>query len=167
MRHAVPKSTETRVYKRAWRVFIELAGLFHVESPAGTRFAKLCVDDFLRYKIVAFMDKMRDATAVLRAIISRYVAPARQNISVIRDYNGREFEWAFQSRLAELGIRHEPTPPYTPQHNGKAERTLGLLRDKTAVLLGGVTEIASERLRAQAMAYAYDSLDHGKTLYEM
>ena len=71
MRHAVPKSTETRADKRAGRVFIDLAGPFHVESLAGSRFAMSCVDDFSRYKIVAFTAKKREATAALRAIIAR------------------------------------------------------------------------------------------------
>ena len=175
LRHAVPKSTETRADKRAGRVFIDLAGPFHVESLAGSRFAMLCVDDFSRYKIVAFMAKKSDATAVLRAIIAKYFAPAGLNIGVIRTDNGGEFQGAFQSLLAELGIKHERTPPYTPQYNGVAERTLGLLRDKTVALLRGVTEGASERLWAEAMAYACDmsnkcvtdSLDHDKTPYEM
>ena len=175
MRHAVPKSTETRAEKRAGRVFIDLAGPFHVESLAGSRFAMLCVDDFSRYKIVAFMAKTSDATVVLRAIIARYFEPAGLNIGVIRTDNGGEFQGAFPSLLAELSIKHERTPPYTPQHNGVAERTLGLLRDKTVVLLHGVTEGASERLWSEAMAYALDmsnkcvtdSLDHDKTPYEM
>ena len=175
MRHAVPKSTETRADKRAGRVFIDLVVPLHVESLAESRFAMLCVDDFSRYKIVAFMAKKSDATAVLRAIIARYFAPAGLNISVIRTDNGGKFQGAFQSLLAELGIKHDRTPPYTPQYNGVAERTLGLLRDKTVALLRGVAEGASERLWAEAMAYACDmsnksvtgSLDHDKTLYEM
>ena len=175
MRHAVSKSPETRADKRAGRVFIDLAGPFHVESLAGSRFAMLCVEDFSRYKIVAFMAKTSDATAVLRAVIARYFAPAGLNIGVIRTDNGGEFQGAFYSFLAELGIKHERTPPYTPQYNGVAERTLGLLRDKTVALLRRVTEGASERLWAEAMAYACDmsnkcvtdSLDLDKTPYEM
>ena len=175
MRHAVPKSTETRADKRTGRVFIDLTGPFHAESLAGSRFAMLCVDDFSRYKIVAFMAKTSDATAVLRAIIARYFTPAELNIGVIRTDNGGEFQGAFQSLLAELDIKRERTPPCTPQYNGEAERTLGLLRDKTVALLRGVTEGASERLWAEAMAYACDmsnkcvtySLDHDKTPYEM
>ena len=175
MRHAVPKSTETRADKRAERVYIDLAGPFHVESLAGIRYAMLCVDGFSRYKLVAFMVKTSDTTAVLSAIIARYFAPAGLNIGVIRTDNGGEFEGAFQSLLAELGIRHERTPPYKPQYNEVAERTLGLLRGKAAVLLRGVAEGASERLWAEAMAYACgtlnkcvtDSLDLDKTPYEM
>ena len=175
MRHAVHKSTEIRAAKRAGRVFIDLAGPFHVESFAGSRCAMLCVDDFSRYKIVAFMAKKSDATAVLRAILARYFAPAGLNIGVIRTDKGREFQGAFQSLLVELSIKHERTPPYTPQYNGVAEQTLGLLRDKSVALLRGGTEGASERLLAEAMAYACDMsnkcvtdlLDHNKTPYEM
>ena len=146
MRHAVPNPTETRADKRARRVFIDLAGPFHVESLAESRFAMLCVDVFSRYKFVVFMVKKSDATAVLRAITNRYFAPAGLNIGVIRTDNGGEFQGAFQSLLAELGIKHERTPLYTPQYNRVAERTLGLLRDKTVALLRGVTEGANERL---------------------
>ena len=175
MRYAVLTSTETRADKRAGGVFIDLAGPFHVESLAGSRFAMLCVDDFSRYKIVALMAKNSDAAAVLRAIIARYFAPAGLNIGVIRTDNGGEFQGAFQSLVVELGIKHERTPPYTPQYNGVAERTLGLPSDKTVALLRGVTEGANERLWAEAMAYACDmsnkcvtdSLDHNKTPYEM
>ena len=175
MRHAAPKSTEARADKRARRVFIDLAGPFHVESLAGSRFTMLCVDDFSRYKIVAFMAKKSDVTAVLRVIIARYFAPAGLNIGFIRTDNGGEFQGAFQSLFAELGIKHEHTPPYTPQYNGVAERTLALLRDKTIALLRGVTEGASERLWAKAMIYTCDmsknfvtdSLDHDKTSCKM
>ena len=38
MKHAVPKSTEIRAYKRAGRVFIDLAEPFHLESLVGNRF---------------------------------------------------------------------------------------------------------------------------------
>ena len=111
MRHAVPKSTETRADKRAGRVFIDLARPFHVESLAGSRFAMLGVDDFARYKIVALMAKTSDTTGVLKTIIAGYFAPAGLNIGVIRTDNGGEFKGAFQSLLAELGIKHERTPP--------------------------------------------------------
>ena len=93
----------------------------------------------------------------------------------IRIDNGGEFQGACQSLLAELGIRHERIPPYTPHNIGVAEQTLGLLRDKTVALLRGVTEGTSKRLWVEAMAYAgdmsnkcvTDSLDHDNKPYEM
>ena len=80
----------------------------------------LCVNDFSRYKIVMLMAKKSDATAVLRAIIARYFAPAGLSIGVIRTDNGGKFQGAFQSLIVELGIKHERSPPYTPQYNGVA-----------------------------------------------
>ena len=118
MRNAVPKSTDTRADKRAGRVFIDLAGPFHVESLAGSRFAMLCVDDLSRYKIVAFMAKTSDATAVLRAIIARYFTPAGLNIGVIRTDNGGEFQGAFESLLAELGNNASAPRPIRPSTTG-------------------------------------------------
>ena len=51
----------------------------------------LSMYDFSRYKIVAFTAKSRDATAVLRATITKYYAPtARLDIGVIRTDNGGE-----------------------------------------------------------------------------
>ena len=66
----------------------------------------------------AFMVKKSDATAVLRAIIARYFTPAGLNIGVIWTHNGGEFQRSFQLLLAELGIKHERTPPYTPVQRG-------------------------------------------------
>ena len=104
------------------------------------------MDDLSRYKIVAFMAKTSDATAVLKAILARHFASVGLNIGVIWTDNGGEFLGAFQSPLAELDIKHERASPYTPQYKGVAERTLGLLRDKSVALLRRVTEGASERL---------------------
>ena len=47
---------------------------------------------FTTLKIVAFMAKKNDATAVLRAIIAWYFAPAGLTIGVIRTDNGGEFQ---------------------------------------------------------------------------
>ena len=66
MRNVVPESTEIRADKRAGRVSIDLTGPLHVESLAGSRFAMLCVDDFSRYKIVAFMAKRAMSRRYLR-----------------------------------------------------------------------------------------------------
>ena len=95
MRYAIPKSTEARADKRAGRVFIDLAGPFHVESLARSRFAILSVDDFSRYKIAVLMAKTGDATVVLGPILARHFAPAGLNIGVIRTDNGVEFQGVF------------------------------------------------------------------------
>ena len=78
-------------------------------------YAMICVDEFSRYKIVAFMARKSDATVMLRAIIAKYFVPTRLKIGVIRtDNGGGEFEETFQSLLAEYSIKHERTPAAHP-----------------------------------------------------
>ena len=50
---------------------------------------------FTTFKVVAFMAEKSDATAVLRAIIAWYYAPAGLTIGVIRTDNGGEFQGGF------------------------------------------------------------------------
>ena len=43
-------------------------------------------------------------------------------IKMIRSDRGGEYEFPFQEICLENGIIHQMTAPYTPQHNGIAER---------------------------------------------
>ena len=54
------------------------------------------------------------------------------------------------------GITHELTPPDTPQYKMVAERALGLLREKSIAMLQ-MTVATSDRLRDEALNYAYDT----------
>ena len=174
-RYAVPKSTENRADRRAGRLFIDLSGPFHETSLGGNRFVLLCVDDYTRFKIICFLKRKSEAANAFRDIIHDYFVPEGLKIGVVRTDGGGEWHGQFLSVLSELGIKRESTPPYTPQYNGVVERALGLLRDKTVALLRGVIEGKSDRLWAEAMAYACDmwnrcttsSLDSGTSPYEL
>ena len=152
-RYAVPKSTEGRTNEHAERFFIDITGPFHVTSLGGNRYAMLCVDDFTHFKFIRFFKHKSDAAKELRELVAERIAPAGIKIGTIHTDGGGEFEGEFQSLLKELGIKRETTPPHTPQYNGVVERALGLLRDKTMVLLRGMTAGKSDRLWAEAMNY--------------
>lgn len=117
MRYAVPNFTETQADRRAGRVFIDLAGIFHEENLVRSRFAMLCLDDSLLYKIAPFLAKKSDATVVLRVIIASYFAPAGLKIPAIRTDNGGEFHEALQpllaSRAPDTSIRRRIRPSST------------------------------------------------------
>ena len=114
IRQTVPKATGTRADRRAGRIFVDLAGLFSEDTLAGNMYAMICVNDFSRCKIVAFVARKGDATAMLRAIIAKYFTPTSLKIGVTRIGNGGEFEGKFQSLFAEYSIKQERTPPHTP-----------------------------------------------------
>lgn len=69
-----------------------------------------------------------------------------------------EAEGEFQDLLNKLGIKRKRTRSHTPQHNGVAERSLGLQRDKTVALLSSLKEGKSDRLWAEATQYAFNMI---------
>ena len=91
----------------------------------------LCVDDYSRFKIVRFLKHKNQVAGALEDIIASHISPTGLKIGIIRTDGGGEFAGEFQDLLNRLGIKHEKTPPHTPQYNGVAERALGILRDKT------------------------------------
>ena len=106
------------------------------------------------FKFIRFLKYKSDAAKELRELVTEHIAPAGIKIGTVRTDGGGEFEGELQSLLKELDIKRETTPPHTPQYNGVVERALGLLRDKTAALLRGMTAGKSDRLWAEAMNYA-------------
>ena len=129
-----------------------------------------------RLKVVKFVEKKCNTTAALLSLIADYTTPQKLSIKCVRMDNGGEFEGEFQRELDRRSITHEHTPPDTPQYNGVAERTLGLLREKAITLmeeLDGVINVPREKLWAQAMLFACDvtiksvatSMDAGKSPY--
>ena len=72
----------------------------------GSKYVMICVDDFLRFKIVRFLKKI-DAAAALRNIIAEYITPPGLKIDSIRTDEGGEFEGEFQQVVDSHGITHE------------------------------------------------------------
>ena len=150
-RYSVPKTTETRAKSRAGRFYVDLAGPFPEPSLSGNRYTMLCVDAYSRFKIVRFLKHKNQVAGALEDIIASHISPAGLKIGIIRTDGGGEFAGEFQDLLNRLGIKHEKTPPHTPQYNGVTERALGILRDKTVALLRDLKEEKNKRLWAGAM----------------
>lgn len=161
--HAVPMTTDNRATERSERIFVDLGGAMHAPSLGGSNYVMIIVDDHTRLKVVKFLKKESDATSALRSFIADYITPEKLTIRAIRTDNGGEFEGDIDQVLDELGITHKHTPPDRPQYNGVAERALGLLREKTIVLMQDLKEGATDRLWAEAMNFACDMSDMSRT----
>ncbi|CAM9841451.1 unnamed protein product, partial [Sphacelaria rigidula] len=155
-RFAVPTIRDTCADTRAGRFVIDLAEPFADTSFCGSRYAMLCVDDYNRLKIIRFLKKQDGTIAALEDILATHITLAGIKVGIIRTDGGGDLKGKFQDLLNKLGIMCVGTPPHTPQHNGAAERALGLLRNKTAALLCSLKEGKSDRLWAGAMQYTCD-----------
>ena len=147
-------------------------------SLGENSYVVIFVDDCTRFKVVKFVKKKSDTAAALLSLITDYITPQKLSIKCVRTDNGGEFERELQRELDPRSITYEHTPPDTPQYNGVAERALGLLREKTIILmeeLDDVINVPREKLWARAMLFAYDvtnklvttSTDGGKSPYEL
>ncbi|CAM9329135.1 unnamed protein product, partial [Sphacelaria rigidula] len=173
-RFAVPNITDTRADTRAGRFFIEIAGPFADTSPFGSHYVMLFVDDYSCFKIIRFLKKKDNTTAVLEDIVATHMAPAGVKIGIIRTDDGGEHHESFKTSTTSWAPSVR-TPSHIPQYNRVAERALGLLRDKTVALLCSLKERKSDRLWVDVMQYACGMtnknvtslLGRGLTAYEL
>ena len=88
------------------------------------------IDECTRWRYIAAFDEISTYSSVqfLYQLLERFPF----EIACIQTDNGSEFTSryqgsghpsAFESELAQLGIRHKPIAPATPRHNGKVERS--------------------------------------------
>lgn len=113
-------------------------------------------------KIVKFLKKS-DATSALRRFLADFIVPEKIMIGALRTDNGAEFEGNLQRLLDKLRITHEHTPSDMPQYNKVAERALRLPREKTIALIQDLKEGDKNWLWAEAMNYACDLSNMGRT----
>jgi transposase InsO family protein len=93
---------------------------------------------FLRYKSEVF-DKFKDFKALVEN-------QTKKKIKVFRIDNGGEFcRSEFEELCKKCGIARQKTTPYTPQHNGVAERMNRTFMEKSGSMLSGA-ELGQEFL---------------------
>ena len=106
---------------------------------SGKRYVSLLVDEYTRKRFIRFLNSKAEAGDSIKRMVREMIYDYPNNrIKVIRTDGGKEY---FGSHVKEycgrMLIRHEVTPPYTPEHNGVAERHNGLIVDKARSLLKG------------------------------
>ena len=96
------------------------------DRVAGTGWEHLhvAVDDASRlaYTEVLPSERKEDAVAFLSRALAFFAAHSVRVERVMTDNGSAYKSFAFRNRLAEAGLRHIRTKPYTPRTNGKAER---------------------------------------------
>ena len=180
-RHVVPRTTDHRALERMPLLYVDLAGPVESENTDESRYVMMIADDFSSFKVSKFLktkSSVKTAT-VLARYVAIYITLEQVSIRAVYTNYGGEFEWEFQQKLYQLGIRHQHTPPDMPKCNGVAKQWIGLLRQKTVALLGDLENLAAglrnERYCAEAWNYSTDvtnmcattSIANGIALYQM
>jgi len=82
------------------------------------------LDEYTRWCWIATIDDRSSATVnrEFRKLIKQIKTETELKIKYLRTDGGGEYERDLKPILTDLGIQHEPTVPYSPQSNGKAER---------------------------------------------
>lgn len=104
-------------------VYADVCRPFDVPLLGGNKYFLLFVDQLSRKLWVYLLGEKREAYTYFVKFCSMAERQSSQQIRVLRTDSGGEFNSGEMSKFcANKGILHEITAPYTPQHNGLAER---------------------------------------------
>jgi len=104
-------------------VYSDIGGPIQVETYGGNRYIITFIDDLSRKMWVYLLKRKNEALLVFKTFKNLVERQSGRALKVLRTYGGGEYTSKdFQDFCDEAGIEHEITPPYTPQHNGVAER---------------------------------------------
>jgi Integrase core domain len=83
----------------------------------------LFIDDFSRYTSVYLLRSKTDATSAFYHFEKKLTNMTGKHITILRsDGGGEYFSSAVKDYCNEFGISQQSSTPFTPQHNGRAER---------------------------------------------
>ena len=96
------------------------------------------IDDFSRKTWIYFLRKKSEVFDRFKEFKALVKNQTEKIIKVLRIDNGGEFcENEFEEFYKKCGIERQKTTPYTPQHNGVAERMNRTSMEKTRCMLSG------------------------------
>ncbi|GAU42845.1 hypothetical protein TSUD_387380 [Trifolium subterraneum] len=104
-------------------VHSDVCGPFEVATLAGNRYFISFVDEFSRMMWIYLIKAKSESFDVFKKFKKKVEKESEKSIKIFRTDGGGEFTSnEFKQFLVDQGIEHEVTAPYTPQHNGLAER---------------------------------------------
>jgi len=118
------------------RIHSDLCGPW-ISSKGKSRYNLIFLDDYSHYVFIFTIPNKSSAT--LRINFAKFIKlvenQTNKRMKKPRTDNGGEYEGELTPFLESLGIKHEPTAPYTPQSNRKAERMNRTLNESVRAML--------------------------------
>jgi len=105
-------------------VYSDLCGPMEVPSIAGARYFITFTDGYSNFRIVKFLKNKSDALNAFKDYVNMLEKQFNIKVKKLHTDNGLEYcNESFQNYAASQGIQLETTAPYTPQQNGRSERS--------------------------------------------
>ena len=129
-------ASEHRASQPLELVHMDVCGPMPVRSLGGKLYFATFLDDYSRVSVVVPVIRKADVAATVRQVVQLLETQSGQKLKAVRTDNGGEYlSSALQTYLAEKGVEHQLTVPYTPQQNGAAERLNRVLLDRVRAML--------------------------------
>ena len=111
-------------------------GVTPIISHAQYKYFMTFIDDYSHFTWIYFLHTKAEVLTVFRSFVAYIETQFSTTIKVLRSDNGGEYmSHDFQAFLQQKGIISQRSCPYTPQHNGMAERKNRHLLDMVRTLL--------------------------------
>jgi transposase InsO family protein len=115
---------------------MDLFGPVAYLTIGGSKYGLVIVDDFSRFTWVFFLQDKLETQSTLKCFLRRAQNEFEIKVKKIRSDNRSEFKnLQVEEYLEEEGIKHEFSPPYTPQQNGVERKNMTLI-DMARTMLG-------------------------------
>lgn len=117
------KHVPTKANDKLEVVYSDVCGEIQYESLGGNKYFFFFIDELTRKIWIYLIKRKIDVTKVFKKFQCLVGKQNGKQIKILRTNGGVEYVCDDQQSLCEEeGIIHEITPPYTPQHNGTAEK---------------------------------------------
>jgi len=131
-RNASSSSTASRSKELLNVVYSDVCGPLEVPSLGGNKYFINFIDEFSRKLWLYLITAKSEAFDMFQKFKILVEKQSGKSIKVLRFDGGGEYtSKVFEKFCEDNGIVHEVTAPYTPQHNGLAERRNKSLLDMT------------------------------------
>ena len=122
-----------------------------VTRPGGDRYIATVVDTFSGFAAVTVLKSKAQVKDALKSVIITLQRQANNKVKRLRFDRGGEYMSAdLQNWCASRGILLEPTAPYSPQQNGRAERFNRVLLERSRCMLADA-QLSTEHWKSAAM----------------
>jgi hypothetical protein len=117
-------------------VYTDVCDPFETLSLGGSRYFVSFIDEFSRKMWIQLMKNKDEVLQNFKSFKLEVENQSSKKIKVLRSDGGGEYtSHDFRTFYEGNGIKHEITAPYTPQHNGMAERRNRTIMNMTRCML--------------------------------